>query len=483
MGIYGIKRVLDTYRGMHNNEKHLSRYAGWLFVIDAFAVIYRHCIGQRSNGNDIVDHNGKPVNELFACLKIVVTLIRFGITPLFVFDGDVPEIKRESANKRRMHKIDLKCKYNEIENKINSKLTTINNVSVDNGEGDGKCDCTDNTIDENACDSNTCGDVNPANDYTIMDIDLYNAEINKLEESRKNLFKRCFKVDPNNVRMTMFMLEQMGIPIVQAPFEADAQCAAIASCLGNQYVGVLTDDIDVLLYGAENMLMLGSLSGNHVEEYTQSNLIELFKNTLPNSSKNFTKRNFIEMCLLMGTDYFCGMKSSIEAVGKAYAEKKMKVTKNVLTSLGINDPYYLFAEAKLEYTNPIIYDVQQSNLVLKQPRIPYVVDILSRFLTIDSVNKVVDAINIIYKIHCEINADLAKINNDRYYEKLEFQSDKDPYRTFKSYRWKHTCGKYGYRQEFILLVPLSDEPTNHKNIITYESSLLSRIKHTDNEIR
>ena len=350
MGIHSVSPVLDQYRQLHNNKRHLSKYTGYVVVVDAFALIYRHCIGQRSNGGDIVDIEGRSVNEQFACLKIVVTLLRFGITPVFVFDGEMPEIKQESVKRRKKQKQETEQRYKEL------------------------CDKLTTTRDEK--------------------------ETEQLADLCKKMYMRSFKINHKNIVATMFMLKEMGIPVIEAPYEADSQCCAIARFLNNEYVAVLTDDVDVLLYGVNKMLMLSTLAGNCIEEFDRSNFCSLFRDKLPPMyQEQFTHEHLIEICLLMGTDYCNGIKKSVDKIIDFYVQSDMEITDKRLDSISDSLTYDDFCAAKQEYIDPSVHQISLKDITMKKPRIPFVLNVISKFLSKQSVKEVTCLLEKNYEIY------------------------------------------------------------------------------------
>ncbi|KAI4320456.1 hypothetical protein MLD38_033934 [Melastoma candidum] len=128
-------------------------------------------------------------------------------------------------------------------------------------------------------------------------------EIQKLGEECTNLEKEQKKLERNaeSVSSEMFvecqeLLQMFGIPYLVAPMEAEAQCAFME--LENLVDGVVTDDSDVLLFGAKSVYKNIFDDRKYVEMY-------LFKDI--EKELGLTREKLISMALLLGSDYTEGV--------------------------------------------------------------------------------------------------------------------------------------------------------------------------------
>ena len=101
------------------------------------------------------------------------------------------------------------------------------------------------------------------------------------------------------------LLHLLGIPMVQAPGEAEAQASLIAS--RGEAWAVNSRDFDCLLFGAPRMARYISIAGIYrgVGMPSRPEVFEL-KTTL--KKLGLTRSQLIDMCILMGTDYNRGIK-------------------------------------------------------------------------------------------------------------------------------------------------------------------------------
>lgn len=87
------------------------------------------------------------------------------------------------------------------------------------------------------------------------------------------------------------MLELIGVPVVQAPSEGEAQCAWLAK---NKCVeGVIGEDVDTLVFGAP-FLLRNFNRGSDTVEIQLAHLL---------AGLDLSYEQFIDFCILCGCDY------------------------------------------------------------------------------------------------------------------------------------------------------------------------------------
>lgn len=105
------------------------------------------------------------------------------------------------------------------------------------------------------------------------------------------------------------VLSLLGIPYVQAPSEAEAQCAHMA--MKGDVWAASSKDYDSLLFGAPRLLRYLTISGREylpskgISRPTKPELIELDKFL---STNGITREQLIDVALLIGTDFNQGVK-------------------------------------------------------------------------------------------------------------------------------------------------------------------------------
>lgn len=175
-------------------------------------------------------------------------------------------------------------------------------------------------------------------------------ELNKSEDSESDSdqsekikhFKRTFMITEKMVRESQKLLDFMGVPYVQAPHEADSQSAALTMDDKVNVYGVASEDMDHLPFGAPYLLR----NFSHKKDIIEISLNKLLK------TLELTHEEFIDMCILMGTDY-C---PTIKGLGfeNAYTEyKKVKNMPRFIEHLRkINIEYMKNNNGKEKFTIP-----------------------------------------------------------------------------------------------------------------------------------
>ena len=102
------------------------------------------------------------------------------------------------------------------------------------------------------------------------------------------------------------MLQLMGVPVIQAPGEAEAQCSYM--CANGKVDAVCTEDTDCLVFGATTMVRDLNNKKEPLTEISRQAMLE---------GLSLTEEQFIDMCILCGCDY----SSKIEGIGPVKAYK------------------------------------------------------------------------------------------------------------------------------------------------------------------
>ncbi|KAL6531518.1 Elongation of fatty acids protein 2 [Orobanche minor] len=179
---------------------------------------------------------------------------------------------------------------------------------------------------------------------------------------KQELAKRILKRDDatNNLSEALKATEQqyedckrllrlMGVPVVEAPCEAEAQCSAL--CKANKVYAVASEDMDTLAFGAPlflRHLMDSSSKKIPVMEFELSKVLE---------EMNLTRDQFIDLCILSGCDY-C---DTIRDVGGLTALKLIRQHGSIERILeNIN---------KQRYQVPDDWAYQESRRLFKEPSV------------------------------------------------------------------------------------------------------------------
>ncbi len=269
MGIRNFFKFVEKYCPDIIERKKLGDYSGKLLGIDANFLLYK-LLEQNMIflcNNDIQDTNNYEM-FFFKLTNIISYIYCFGIKLIFIFDGKVPEIKRNTVNERRFER---EKAYNELENIIDE----LEELESDEDE------------------------VDPfqsfINDCKREDNETLSKE--ELLKKRKKLLLDSIYLDSNLIKSVKEFLTYCGVPYLDAPYEADSQLAYMSK--NNLIDGVISNDYDILTFGAKKIIINVFLNTrlDIIKEVYEIQLDKLLKKIKLNYN------TFVELCILMGSDY------------------------------------------------------------------------------------------------------------------------------------------------------------------------------------
>jgi len=228
----------------------LEQLSGKTLAVDANNYLYQFLALIRTlEGTPLKDSQGNITSHLAGLMFRTTRLIHdYGIRPVFVFDGEPPKLKEPEIQKRR---------------KLREKATLEWKKALEKG------------------------DYGAAFSKAVM--------TSRLTESMINDSKR--------------LLDLLGIPYVQAPEEAEAQAAYIAK--RSDVWASSSKDYDTLLFGSPRLVRYLTIYGKEflpskgVSRPLKPELINL--NELL-SHHNITRKQLIDLAILIGTDFNEGVK-------------------------------------------------------------------------------------------------------------------------------------------------------------------------------
>ena len=246
-------------------EIELIDLSGKKIAIDAYNQIYQFLsiIRDKTTGEPLRDSKGRPTSHLSGLFYRTAKIIAAGIKPVFVFDGEPPLFKRKTIEEREKRKEEAEEKLKEALERGEAAITYAQATA------------------------------------------RVTEEI--VEESKK-------------------LLRLMGIPVVQAKSEGEAQCAFMAR-KGDVFASA-SQDYDSLLFGSPKLVRNLSLTGKRKlprkEVYVEvkPELIEL-DNVL--KTLKITREQLIIMGILIGTDYNPG---GVKGIGPKKALEIARRIKN-----------------------------------------------------------------------------------------------------------------------------------------------------------
>jgi len=321
-------------------EINFTELNGKILAVDTMNMLYQFLTTLRmSDGSVLADEKGNVTAHLVGILSRVTGLMEKGIRLVFVFDGKPPELKQKERERRNKIKTDAIEKYE---------------IAKERGN---------------------------------------------LKEMRK-YSQMSTKIDQKIIDDAKKLLNLLGLPIVQATGEGEAQCSYMVKKGDADYV--VSQDFDAFLFGAPKVVRNLTLSQNKKKGSFSSQEIKVveLKNVL--KSLDINQEQLIILGILIGTDFNRG---GIKGIGPMKGLKLVKEFKdkyedlftylewdtfydfswkqvyNIFFEQNYNDNYELIWK-NVDSVNLINFLVEERNFSKER-----VDSILERILKINIVNK------------------------------------------------------------------------------------------------
>ncbi|GLT88478.1 hypothetical protein SLE2022_065030 [Rubroshorea leprosula] len=303
MGIKGLTKLLADNAPKAMKEQKFESYFGRKIAIDASMSIYQFLIVVGRSGTEMLTNEaGEVTSHLQGMFTRTIRLLEAGIKPVYVFDGQPPDLKKQELAKRYSKRVDAT---------------------------------------EDLAEAMEAGN----------------------KEDIEKFSKRTVKVTKQHNEDCKKLLRLMGVPVIDAPSEAEAQCAAL--CKLEKVYAVASEDMDSLTFGAPRFLrhlMDPSSRKVPVMEFEITKMLE---------ELNLTMDQFIDLCILSGCDY-C---DSIRGIGGQTALKLIRQhgsIENILENIN-KDRYQIPEEwpyqgARQLFKEPLVHtDDEQLDLKWTTP--------------------------------------------------------------------------------------------------------------------
>ena len=252
MGIKQLMSLINEKAAAAVRKVPLESYVGRIIACDASMAMYQFIIATQFSSNQglamLTDDQGTPTAHLVGLFNRTILFLEHGVKPVWVFDGKPPVMKAGELERRKKAKEEAK-----------------ENLEAAQEEGN------------------------------VEDVAKF--------------AQRAVHITREMTEDAKRMLRLMGVPVVEAPGEAEAQCASFVK-EGTAYA-VASEDLDSLTFGAKYLLR-GFNSKK--EPITEVCLEEVLRGL------DVTMQEFIDLCILCGCDYT----DSIQGVGPATAYKYIK---------------------------------------------------------------------------------------------------------------------------------------------------------------
>uniref|UniRef100_A0A914PSQ2 Flap endonuclease 1 n=1 Tax=Panagrolaimus davidi TaxID=227884 RepID=A0A914PSQ2_9BILA len=174
--------------------------------------------------------------------------------------------------------------------------------------------------------------------------------------------RRLVKPSEEQIEESKRLLKLMGVPIIEAPAEAIAQCAELVKA--GKVFATASENMGALAFGSSILLRHLSFSTDQKKPVKEYNLDRILK------EMDFTQEQLIDMCILLGCNY-C---PSITGIGPKRAFELIKTYKTIERSLKKldADKYpppkdWQFAAARELFLHPEVIKADEIDLKWTKP--------------------------------------------------------------------------------------------------------------------
>lgn len=234
---------------VQKHETSLEALRGKRIAFDAWNILYQFLSNIRQpDGTPLKDGRGRVTSHLAGILYRTSNIVEAGIRPVFVFDGEPHPLKKETLVQRAVRRESATEAYEE---------------------------------------ALAAGDL----------------------ETAYSKAQQTSRLTPSMAKDAMALLRALGVPVVQAPSEGEAQAAWM--CSEGHVDAVCSQDFDALLFGApvlvRNLTLSGrrKLPGKQVWAEVRPEEIRLQECL---DGLDIDRATLIDIALLVGTDFHPGIK-------------------------------------------------------------------------------------------------------------------------------------------------------------------------------
>jgi flap endonuclease-1 len=288
---------------LQRKKIEIKDLSGQWVAVDAFNTLYQFLsIIRQKDGTPLMDSTGRVTSHLSGLLYRTTNLIEMGVKVAFVFDGDPPSFKAETIAERA-----------EVREKAASAWEKARAAGQDGFK------------------------------YAQAASRL-NSEI--LKDAKR-------------------LIQAMGLPVVQAPSEGEAQAAHMASKGDVDMAG--SQDYDSLLFGAPRVVRNLAITGRrklpkkNVYVDVEPEVIDLEEGL---AALSITRKQLVEIGIMCGTDYNAGL----TRVGPKTALKLIREKGDLESILAEQDEKIEnFAKIRDFFLNPDVTD--EYSITISKPRV------------------------------------------------------------------------------------------------------------------
>ncbi|MBI2135014.1 flap endonuclease-1 [Candidatus Woesearchaeota archaeon] len=254
-----------------SKEIELDFLENKIVVLDAYNVLYQFLTTIRSrDGSYLTDSKGNVTSHLVGLFSRTTSLIQKNIKLAFVFDGKSPELKQKTNEQRKALKLEAERKFLEAQKRED-------------------------------------------------------------EEEMRKYAARTTRLTENMINDAKSMISFLGLPVIQAPSEGEAQAAYMVRKGDGFAVG--SQDFDSLVNGATKLVRNLSIAGKRKKakvmgyETVKPEIIDLADNL---NNLGIDQNQLIALAMIIGTDYNPG---GIKGIGPKNALKLVRKHKTDFDNL------------------------------------------------------------------------------------------------------------------------------------------------------
>ena len=261
-------------------EIELSDLRGKTVAVDAYNTIFQFLsIIRQPDGKPLMDQEGNVTSHLSGILYRTSNLIEAGIEPVFVFDGKANEMKAGTIEERIARREKAKEEYEKA----------------------------------------------------LAEGDLKKAFSKAQQTSR---------MTPDILDSSKRLLKLLGIPVVQAPSDGEAQAAYMCS-KGSVYAAA-SQDFDSILFGAPLLVRNLTISGRRKvpgKNVYRDVKTEIIDTQTMLQDLGITREQLVDVCIMIGTDFNHGIDGIGPKKGLKLIQKHGRL-EEVLPAIGQEIPEY-----------------------------------------------------------------------------------------------------------------------------------------------
>ena len=219
---------------------------GGTAAVDANNALYQFLsIIRQPDGTPLMDRHGRVTSHLSGILFRISTFLAKGIKPVFIFDGKPSELKQETVDERRKVRTEAAVQWKE---------------ALERGD----------------------------------------------EEAAYKHARASSRIDDAIITCSKELLHLLGIPVIDAPGEGEAQAAFMAERGDVRYA--VSQDYDTLLFGAPTLVRNLTVSG---KRKIRGRLVTVVPERIVISDVlnglSLTREQLIQIGILVGTDFNDGI--------------------------------------------------------------------------------------------------------------------------------------------------------------------------------